>query len=87
MARKSKSRKTGMKKTAKKMKKTAKRMAKKASKKTKKKASKKIAKKAKRKTVVSVKSGKASAILNMQGAKPTGGTVSYGETEETAPKS
>lgn len=80
MARKKKAR-----KAKKSLKKKAKKMVKKAAKKAKRKASRKKARKSKRKTVVSVKSGKASATLNMQGAKPTGGTISYGEKPNPEP--
>jgi hypothetical protein len=35
--------------------------------------------KSKRKTVVSVKSGKGSATVELRGLKPTGGTIQYGD--------
>jgi microsomal dipeptidase-like Zn-dependent dipeptidase len=79
MARKKKARKAkGKRKPARKAKKRAK--------KTAKKAKRKVAR-SKRKTTVSVKSGKAAATLNMQGVKPTGATVSYGETGQPEAKS
>ncbi len=89
MARKSKARKAKGKRKPlrRRAKKTVKKAVKKAAKKVKRKVSRKKVKKPKRKTVVSVKSGKASATLNMKGAKPTGATVSYGETSQPEAKS
>jgi hypothetical protein len=41
---------------------------------------KKATKKTKKKTVLSVKSGKASATMELRGLKPTAGTASYGKS-------
>jgi microsomal dipeptidase-like Zn-dependent dipeptidase len=83
MARKKKARKAkGKRKPARK----AKKRVKKTAKKTAKKAKRKVAR-SKRKTTLSVKSGKAQATVNLQGAKPTGATVSYGETSQPEAKS